>query len=132
VISCAACLATVWFTNEASAATYTLTDLSPLGGGTLSAAYAINNAGRVVGFSDSSTAPTQATIWNRSGTPVSLGTLSVHSQVWGINNRGQRVGESSGPGPTQATIWNGRNISLGVRADAGQGAGIGRPSADQL
>jgi probable HAF family extracellular repeat protein len=64
----------VGVTNVASAETYSLTDLGIVGIG--SSANAINNAGQVVGYSQ--TQPTgganHATLWNGTA-PTDLGTL---------------------------------------------------------
>jgi probable HAF family extracellular repeat protein len=78
----------------------------------------INNAGKVVGFSEFSYLTYHATIWNGT-TPKDLGTLAGVggvSQAFGINDSGQVVGWSLTLGDTHhATIWYGTTpIDLGT------------------
>jgi probable HAF family extracellular repeat protein len=87
----------------------TPTDLGALGPGHNSAAFAINDAGQVAGFSSASdNSAYHATLWNGT-TPTDLGTLGgLSSLATGINNSGQVAGYSTTlAGTTHATIWNG-------------------------
>ena len=80
----------------------TPTDLGTLGG-YYSGAFAINNAGQVVGYSLDSRGATRAFIWNGT-TLTALDTLdSSVDEAWAINNVGQVVGNSA----DHAVIWNG-------------------------
>jgi probable HAF family extracellular repeat protein len=73
----------------------TMTDLGTLGGAE-SAATAINQRGEVVGWSDTAAGERHAFRWRR-GTMTDLGTLPGDSLslAYGINDRGQVVGQSS-------------------------------------
>ena len=67
----------------------------------------MNNAGEVVGFSGALHG-THAFIWTAGGGMVDLGTLGgSFSWAFGINNRGQVVGNSQLPGDTlsHAFLW---------------------------
>ncbi len=107
------------FVFPAVAATYSLTELKPLGDvpdnpnfPLQTWAYGINDAGQVVGESDglySSAYRSKAVIWNN-GNPTALGTPDGQSSAArGINNAGQVVGTSSAPATCcgYATVWNG-------------------------
>jgi probable HAF family extracellular repeat protein len=90
--------------NQANASGYTFTDLTTLVGGDYSVATAINNAGQVVGSSNSP----HATTWNGT-TATDLGTLGGnYSAALAINNTGQVAGHSdlATPGSaSHATLW---------------------------
>jgi probable HAF family extracellular repeat protein len=72
---------------------YTITDLGSLGGGYTYAAD-LNEAGQVVGYSDTGTGDSRAFLWN-SGTMIDLGTLGGSSSyATAVNDLGQVVGYS--------------------------------------
>lgn len=71
-----------------------LTDLGSLGGG-WSAAYGINIAGQVVGYSTTAAGEFRAFTWTESGGMQALGTLGgSNSYAMGVNAHGQIVGSS--------------------------------------
>jgi len=89
--------------------TYTITDLGSLG--TDSAAYAINDAGMVVGESGNMAFGSQhAFLWDAVSGMQDLGTLGgpIGSAAFGINSKGSVVGEASVPdGHPHAFLYNG-------------------------
>jgi probable HAF family extracellular repeat protein len=80
-------------------------DLGSLGGS--SYAYAINNAGQVVGCYESSPGNFRAFLWTESGGTQDLGTLGGDSSAAsGINSQGQVVGWSvTSTGDAHAFLW---------------------------
>jgi probable HAF family extracellular repeat protein len=91
--------------------TYTLTDLGTLGGSPGGQAYAINEAGQVVGYTNTATSQTHAFLWT-DGVMTDLGTFPTgsSSKAFGLNNIGQVVGYafdgSPGGGSTNhAFLW---------------------------
>src|SRR5262245_53751258 len=75
------------------APTFTVTELGTLGGAQ-SAAYGLNEANQVVGWSTIETGQNHAFLWE-GGAMTDLGTLGgTHSRAWAINNDGIIVGES--------------------------------------
>src|SRR5713101_554943 len=80
-------------------------DLGRLGGS--SYAYAINNAGQVVGCYESGAGNFQAFLWTESGGMQDLGTLGGGSSAAsGINSEGQVVGWSvTSAGDAHAFLW---------------------------
>jgi probable HAF family extracellular repeat protein len=78
-----------------------MTDLGTLGG-SYSVARSINPSGMVVGYSETAEGDQRAFLWV-DGVMTDLGTLtgSSNSVAWGINARGEIVGESG----QHATLW---------------------------
>ena len=105
-------------------------DLGTLGGSN-SYASAINERGQVVGWSDTPEGGSHAFLW-QSGTMRDLGPVAGNSAAWGINERGQVIGDLAGAGsflwergvmqvlPFAATAINDRGQVAGwVRPDTG-------------
>ena len=83
-------------------------DLGTLGGAEAdSYAVAVNNSGRVVGYSDTDGGFTHAFAWTVQGGIVDLGTLGEsNSRAVAVNNGGQVVGDSDTAGGfTHAFVW---------------------------
>jgi probable HAF family extracellular repeat protein len=89
------------------------TRIGDFGGSAWNTPTAINNRGEVIGFSDfpgdSDTKPNyHAFLWTKDGGIQDLGTLpgDKRSIAWGINERGEIVGQSSGgPNGSHAVVW---------------------------
>jgi len=95
--------------------TVLLAGLTPAGGG-FSASTAVNNAGKVVGFSENATAEIKAVRWTvnaadgSASAPETLaplaGAANTHSAAYGINTAGVTVGETeSGANNFVAAFW---------------------------
>src|SRR6266853_1805874 len=98
-------------------AQFSIADLGTLGG-TFSAPRAINEAGQVVGVSQTATDESRAFLWDN-GTMINLGTLpngSISSEAVAINGRGQIVGRVvTVSRQSRAFLWdNGNMIDLGT------------------
>ena len=84
-------------------------NLGTLPGGRVSFAYAISDAGQVVGYSFDSSRTYHAFLW-QAGTMTDLGNLGVayYTVAWAINDAGQAVGGSSPDyGAEHAFLWSG-------------------------
>lgn len=101
-------------------------DLNGLGTGA-SVAYAINDAGRMVGYSERHVGG-RAVLWNNSSTATDLGTLGgLISFASGINEPGQVVGwAETADRRYHAALWNGRTpTQLGELAGGFVSKGFG-------
>ena len=98
VVAIAGVLAAGW-PSAASAASFTITDLGTLPGGSYSAADAVNAHGEIVGYSNTASGDQHAFSYTRAGGMVDLGTLpgGVFSQATAVNNRGEIVGYAGTP-----------------------------------
>src|SRR2546430_1382832 len=110
--------ATLWI--GARPAAWSISEIGTLPGHDRSVAYAINEAGQVVG--ESCAGPTtqcHAFLWD-AGTMTDLGTLGgVYSAAYGVNDAGRVVGQSSNAtGAYHAFLWD-----AGVMTDLGTLAG---------
>ena len=106
--------ATLWI--GARPAAWSISEIGTLPGHDRSVAYAINEAGQVVG--ESCAGPTtqcHAFLWD-AGTMTDLGTLGgVYSAAYGVNDAGRVVGQSSNAtGAYHAFLWD-----AGVMTDLG-------------
>ncbi|GAB4385543.1 MAG: hypothetical protein Kow0022_11810 [Phycisphaerales bacterium] len=84
-------------------------NLGMLAGHVSAQAYAINNAGQIVGYSEDSTGARHATLWDGTG-----GIIDVHAAIgssgssipWDINDAGLVVGQASiNPGFAKGFVW---------------------------
>jgi probable HAF family extracellular repeat protein len=91
-------------------ATETMTALDPISGGTISVGLDINNSDQVAGWSFNASREQEAVVWDGPGTtPRELGDLSGganRSVAYGINDKGEVVGEGSVDGGTHAFFWD--------------------------
>jgi probable HAF family extracellular repeat protein len=103
-------------------------DLGTLTGGATSSANGVNNAGQVVGISDTATSGVRhAFIWDATNGMQDLGSLGGLSSARRINNSGQVVGYHIGTDAKQhAFIWtsSGGMKGLDVQANGSQANGI--------
>ncbi len=93
-----------------------LMGLGFLPGGDYSAAFGVNDAGQVVGYSNTATA-LRGFLWTASGGMQDIGTLSgdTGSEAYAINSSGQIVGVSSGPSGRRAFVRTSSGmLSLGT------------------
>lgn len=97
-------MAATWNTQ-----TNTYTALGTLGGN-LSKAYAINNLGRVAGYSADANGQWHAFLWSPNGGMINLGAAntfgSVQSYAWDISDTNLVVGEFSTTSGPRAFVWN--------------------------
>jgi uncharacterized membrane protein len=95
--------------------------LSPLPGGTVSRAMAVNNAGFIVGTSDSAAHPglSHAVRWDRSGKVKDLGVLpgGTYSEPIAINSAGTVIGIADSPETTnpQPIMWTAQGKLIRLR-----------------
>jgi probable HAF family extracellular repeat protein len=85
--------------------------LGYLPGGDYSAAFSINNAGQVVGYSNTST-HLMGFLWTAASGATSLPPLATDDscKAFAINSSGEVVGSSSGSKGTRAVVWVGSAI----------------------
>lgn len=90
-------------------------------GGAGSWAYAINNAGVVVGEAQNSENQSRAYIWTREARTQVLSGINSTSAAWGINDSGQVVGEYDVDGSRRPFLWeNGMVQNLGTLSTGSQ------------
>ena len=81
-------------------------------------ATSVNDAGQIVGYSDTRNGPQHAFFWERGQGMTDLGSLSAtgSSQAYSINNQGQIVGASvNAAGFVHGVLWDhGQMIDLGL------------------
>jgi probable HAF family extracellular repeat protein len=117
LVNTALCLlgAGVFSSAHAQVTPYSLIDLGTLGG-ERSLAYGLNNAGQVVGWSETNDGGEHAFLWNGSvlvDLHPSNGQSYGASYAYGINEPGQVVGSLG----ERATVWNrGTAVDLGTLA----------------
>jgi probable HAF family extracellular repeat protein len=105
--ACAPPLALIACLSSAQAQTYKATELGLLPGGTFADAYAINNAGQVVGTADQADGSAPAVIWNGTSATVIRPTGPPFGSTGNaINNFGVVVGEDYVAGPDGAFVWS--------------------------
>jgi probable HAF family extracellular repeat protein len=113
----------------------TVVDIGVLPGGTYSHAYAINNAGQVVGYADAADGNPHAFIW-QDGVMTDLGVLDggTSSGAYDISSTGVVVGNSVGPRGTHAVVWeNGVISDLGsLDPNGGRSSAWGINDAGQI
>jgi probable HAF family extracellular repeat protein len=105
--------------SSSTAAGYTAMDLGTLGGNH-SLAYGVNEAGQVVGASQTAEGQWQAFLW-QDGQMTGLGTLGgTQSTAYAVNLSGHVVGESTGDGHGwRAVVWQGNDLlDLGPTSEA--------------
>jgi probable HAF family extracellular repeat protein len=105
--------------SSSTAAGYAAMDLGTLGGNH-SLAYGVNEAGQVVGMSQTADGQWQAFVW-QDGQMTGLGTLGgTQSSAYAVNNSGHVVGESTDGGQRwRAFVWQGADLlDLGPTSEA--------------
>ena len=86
-------------------------DLGTLGSGSWSAAYGINNANQVTGYSMTAAGGLRAFRWDEISGMADLGTLGGNSYGMGVNDSGQVTGASATPaGYLHAFFWTGGSM----------------------
>jgi probable HAF family extracellular repeat protein len=129
---------------DALAQLRTLDSLPNLGTGRHSVAYALNDAGDVVGIAQGVNYATIPVCW-RSGIVTELGIFpgDVKGVALGVNDAGQACGQSIGVGVIRAVLWSGGSVTdlghLGVPVasatalnDAGIVVGNSYPAGSQF
>lgn len=99
-----------WDVNPVAKTAAAPVQLPPLGAGTFSAAYAVNNAGVSVGEADDGVSIVAAS-WSVDAVPVvtalpTAAGIVAPSAAYGINTAGQIVGEATLGGALHAVLWN--------------------------
>jgi MYXO-CTERM domain-containing protein len=99
-------IAAIFFSDFSYAATYSVSFLPSLGE-SYNTAYAINNAGQIVGESGTNDNKHHAILWNSKSQLVDLDILSgQYSYAKAINTAGQVVGNLSDSAGYNAILWN--------------------------
>jgi len=109
-------LGSVLSVNAATPASMQMTDLGTLPGDSDSRALAVNNAGQVVGYSNTPNGIVRAVLWDR-GRITNLGTLGgTYSIATAISNQAHAAGFSAdATGAVHAFLWaEGRMVDLGT------------------
>lgn len=111
--------------GQASAVTYTVTDLGVLSGAVSSFANGINESGQVTGYVTDAAGLSQAFLYTPGAGMVALGTLGgVSSQGWGINDAGQVTGTAAtANGVNHAFAYSGAGMVDLTPGAAGASAG---------
>jgi probable HAF family extracellular repeat protein len=122
--------AMLWVPSATNGTTGTMYDLGTIDANGSSRAYAVNDAGQVVGTATVGTA-LHAFLWTPNvpngtvGTMVDLDPSGGYSEGYGLNDRGDVVGQHEVPGGVGAFIWN---AATGMR-DIGTFPGGGNSAA---
>lgn len=132
--------AMLWVPNATNGTTGTMYDLGTIDANGSSRAYALNDAGQVVGSGTVGTA-THAFLWTPNvpngtvGTMVDLDPGGTYSEAYGLNDRGDVVGQHTvAGGGVGAFIWNAATgmTDIGTFPGGGNSAGQGVDRAGRV
>lgn len=117
--------------SAARAASYAITDLGILSGGSSSRATALNNLGQVVGYS--SVGGFDRAFVYSGGSLADLGTLGgASSRAYGINDAGQIVGQSDDGSYARAFLYQSGSMSALIAPDSTSGSATAINAAGRL